>query len=90
LFSNAVALGLQYPMIKSYPYVVLGPGAPDPAHAYVANVFNGSILWGVLSWMWLYLISAGVYAWYCAPFLRRAAQGLMRGTATEQNLKGII
>jgi hypothetical protein len=91
LFINAVALGLQYPMIKSYPYVVLGPAAPDPAHAYVANAFNGSILWGVLSWMWLYhLISAGVYAWYCAPFLRRAAQGLLRRTATEHSLKGIV
>jgi len=91
LFINAVALGLQYPMITSYPYVVLGPGASGPAHAHVANAFNGSILWGVLSWMWLYhLISAGVYAWYCAPFLRRAAQGLLRGTVREHNVKGII
>jgi hypothetical protein len=37
LFINAVVLGLQYPMIQSYPYVVLGRGAPDPTHAQVAE-----------------------------------------------------
>ena len=91
LFINAVALGLQYPMIRSYPYVVVAPGAPAGAHAYVAHAFNGSILWGVLSWMWLYhLISAGIYAWYCAPFLRRAAHGLLRGSGTGDTLKEIL
>ena len=91
LFINAVALGLQYPMIRSYPYVLVARGATDPAHASVANAFNGAILWGVLSWMWLYhLISAGIYAWYCAPFLRRAAQGLLSDTGAGDTLKGII
>ena len=91
LFINAVALGLQYPMIRSYPYVLVAPGAPDPGHASVAHAFNGSILWGVLSWMWLYhLISAGIYAWYSAPFLRRAAEGLLSDTGAGDTLKGII
>ena len=53
LFINAVALGLQYPMIRSYPYVVVAPGGSGRANAYLAHAFNGSFLWGVLSWMWL-------------------------------------
>jgi hypothetical protein len=91
LLINAVALGLQYPMIRSYPYVVVARGATDPAHASVANAFNGSILWGVLSWMWIYhLISAVIYAWYCAPFLRRAAQQLLSSTGSGLSLKKIL
>ena len=91
LFINAVALGLQYPMIRSYPYVLVARGATDPAQASVANAFNGSILWGGLSWMWIYhLISAGIYAWYCAPFLRRAAQRLLSDTGAGDTLKGIL
>jgi len=91
LFINAVALGLQYPMIRSYPYVVLAPGAPERAHASVAHAFNGSILWGVLSWMWLYhLLSAGIYAWYCAPFLRRAAHELLSGSGPGDTLNEIL
>jgi hypothetical protein len=92
LLINLVALGLQYPMIKSYPYVVVSAGAADLAHArQIADAFNGTILWGVLSWLWIYhLISAAVYAWYCAPHLRRAAQRLSRGMRQEHTLKGIV
>jgi len=92
LFINAVALGLQYPMIKSYPYVVVSAGTTGLAHAHaVASAFNNSILWGVLSWLWLYhLISAAVYAWYCAPYLRRVAQRLSNQSGPEYRLKEIL
>lgn len=92
LFINLAALGLQYPMIKSYPYVVVAAGATDVAHAHqVADAFNGSILWGVLSWLWIYhLISAAVYAWYCVPHLRRLAQKMSSNTDPGHTLKGIV
>jgi hypothetical protein len=92
LVIHLAALGLQYPMIKSYPYVVVSGGATDPAHArQVADAFNGGILWGVLSWLWLYfLISAAVYAWYCAPYLRRAVQRLSSNIGRAHTWKGIV
>ena len=92
LFINLVALGLQYPMIKSYPYVVLSGGATDLAHAHrAADAFNGTILWGLLSWLWIYhLISAAVYAWYCMPHLRRWGQRLSSSTGPGHTLKGIV
>jgi len=92
LFINLIALGLQYPMIKSYPYVVVRAGATDLTHAHqVADAFNGTILWGILSWLWAYhLISAAVYAWYCVPHLRRPAQRLARATGHEHTLNGTV
>jgi len=92
LVINLAALALQYPMIKSYPYVVASGGAADLAHAQqVAGAFNGIILWGLLSWLWAYfLISAVVYAWYCAPYLRRAARRLLSYARAEQGWKGIV
>jgi hypothetical protein len=92
LLINAVALGLQYPMIKSYPYVLVAAGAKDVAHAQqVAAAFNGAILWGVLSWMWLYhLICAVVYAWYCMPHLRRLLQRKHSAIRLTQEINGIL
>lgn len=92
LFINLIALGLQYPMIKSYPYVVVGASVVDLPHArHVADSFNGIILWGFLSWLWIYyLINAAVYAWYCVPHVRRAAQRLSSQLGPEQTLKGIL
>ena len=73
LFVNVAALALQYPMIKAYPYVEVADGATGSAHYnHLAQVYNGSILWGVLSWFWGYmLVGALVYAWYCVPYLKR-------------------
>lgn len=92
LFINLAALGLQYPMIKSYPYVIVAASAANPAHArQVAEAFNSSILWGLLSWLWIYhLISAVIYAWYCMPHLRGLAQRLSSSTGPGHTLKGII
>ena len=88
---NAIALGLQYPMIKSYPYILVA-NANDSSHARtVAANFNLGIFWGVLSWMWIYhLISAVIYAWYCAPHLRRLLDQLSSGTELTHELKGIL
>jgi len=92
LLIHLAALGLQYPMIKGYPYVLVTAGATDLAHArQVADAFNGSILWGVLSWLWIYhLISAAVYAWYCVPHLRRFMQRMPTSPDPGRTLKGIV
>lgn len=91
LLINALALGLQYPMIKSYPYVLAAGGATDAAHArQVAEAFNGAILWGVLSWMWAYhLICALIYAWYCMPHLRRLLHRSPGRIRLTQEINGI-
>lgn len=92
LLINAIALGLQYPMIKSYPYVLVASGATDAAHAsQVAAAFNGTILWGVLSWTWLYhLVCAVIYAWYCVPHLRRLLHRKHSGIRLTQEMNGIL
>ena len=92
LFINAVALGLQYPMIKSYPYVAVAASAADKAHAtQVAANFNGLILWGVLSWMWIYhLISVVIYAWYCAPYVRRLFHRKEARIRFTQEMSGVL
>jgi hypothetical protein len=89
---NAIALGLQYPMIKSYPYVMVAAGAGDTAHAaQIAANWNSLILWGVLSWMWIYhLISAVIYAWYCAPYLRRLLQRKAERVRFTQEINGVL
>jgi hypothetical protein len=91
-FVNAAGLALQYPMIKSYPYVVVTDGAKDPAHFnHLALVYNGSILWGVLSWMWGYLlISALIYAWYCVPQVRRLLRQQSSDAGHPRVLSGIV
>jgi len=92
LLINAVALGLQYPMIQSYPYVLVASGASDVAHAQqVAAAFNGAILWGVLSWMWIYhLVSVVIYAWYCAPHVRRLMHRKQNGIRLTQEINGVL
>jgi hypothetical protein len=89
---NAGGLALQYSMIKSYPYVVVADGTKDEAHYnHLALVYNGSILWGLLSWMWGYLlVSAVVYAWYCWPYVRRLVRGSYGPTGHAQQLNGIV
>jgi hypothetical protein len=90
--ANAVGLALQYPMIKSYPYVVVADGTKSPAYySHLALVYNGSIFWGVLSWMWGYLlISALVYAWYCVPHLRRLVRHQTNNSGHSRILSGIV
>ena len=70
---NAIGLAMQYPMIKSLPWVVAMNSAPDPAHSHhLAQQFNAAIQWGLFSWLWLYLlINGGFYAWLCVPHVRR-------------------
>jgi hypothetical protein len=90
LFVNVVGLALQYPMIKAYPYVVASDGA-NQHYSHLALVFNGSILWGVLSWLWGYLlISALVYAWYCLPHLRRLIRRQPSGGGQTHVLNGMV
>ena len=90
LMINAIALGLQYPLIKSYPYILAETGSSSHARTVAAN-FNLGIFWGVLSWMWIYhLIGAVIYAWYCAPHLRRWIDQLNRDTGLSHELKGIL
>lgn len=92
LLINAVALGLQYPMIKSYPYVLAAAGAADMRNArHVADAFNGLFLWGILSWMWIYhLVSVVIYAWYCAPYLRRLFQRKAERVRFTQEINGVL
>lgn len=80
-------------MIKAYPYVVANDGAADaPHYEHLALVYNGSFLWGVLSWMWGYLlISALVYAWYCIPHFRRLIRRQSsQGGGQSRLLNGIV
>ena len=92
LIVNAAAFALQYPMIKSYPYVIAADGAKNPSHfAHLALGYNGTILWGVLSWMWGYLlISALAYAWYCLPHLRRLARPQSGDAGPTRVLSGLV
>lgn len=91
LLINGIALGLQYPMIKSYPYVVAAAGSANEHVRQVAAAFNGTILWGVLSWMWVFhLISAVIYAWYCAPHLRKMLQRRRHAIRLTQEINGVL
>jgi len=92
LVINAVALGLQYPMIKSHPYVLLSASAANDVHAkQVAATFNGVIQWGVLSWAWIYfLIAAVIYAWYSAPHLRNLLRRRHAGMRITQEINGAL
>jgi len=92
LLINAIALGLQYPMIKSHPYVLVSAAAANDAHAkQVGATFNGIIQWGVLSWAWVYyLIAVVIYAWYCAPHLRNFLRRRHAAIRMTQEINGIL
>lgn len=70
---NGIGLALQYPMIKSLPWVMVAEGVKDVArYNHLAQQFNLTIQWGVFSWLWIFLlINGGVYAWLCVPHIRR-------------------
>jgi len=69
---NGVGTVLQYFIWKNLPAVVLADGASSSAHyKAVANGINGLIQWGLLSWLWIWLvINALWYVWLCAQHLR--------------------
>lgn len=70
---NGLGLALQYPMIKSLPWVVVADGVNDPARYHqMAQEFNSAIQWGVFGWLWIFLLVNGtIYAWLCVPHIRR-------------------
>lgn len=89
---NAIALGLQYPMLKSHPYVLVANGFLNSAHAaQVGDTFNNSIYWGLLSWLWIYhLVGAMIYAWYSAPLIRRVLARKREAVRLTQEINGLI
>jgi len=70
---NGIGLALQYPIIKSLPWVAVADGVNDPArYGRLAQEFNTAIQWGVFGWLWIYLlINGAIYAWLCVPHIRR-------------------
>jgi hypothetical protein len=70
---NGVGLALQYPIMKSFPWVIVAAGATDPAgYGQLAQKFNVGIQYGVFGWLWIYLlINCAIYAWLCMPHIRR-------------------
>lgn len=85
---NLGALAMQYSMIKAFPYVL--PAQNSERYRQAADSFNGLILWGFLTWIWVYfLVSAVVYAWYCMPLVRRAFERRNRMDFTRE-LNGVI
>ena len=70
--TNGIGLAMQYFVILSFPYVVVADRSVDAAHSSAqALAFNGLILWGLLSWFWIYLLANLVFdVWVCAQHLR--------------------
>jgi len=70
---NGVGLVLQYPIMKSFPWVMVADGTTDPAgYSQLAQKFNVWIQYGVFGWLWIYLlINGSIYAWLCVPHIRR-------------------
>ncbi|HLN00609.1 MAG TPA: hypothetical protein VK335_15080 [Bryobacteraceae bacterium] len=71
--ANFAGLGLQYPIIKSLPWVAVADGVKDTArYSSLAQEFNSAIQWGVFGWFWAFLlINGAIYAWLCVPHIRR-------------------
>ncbi len=69
---NGIGLALQYPISKTFPWVVRD-SATDPArYNHLAQNFNVWIQYGVFGWFWIYLLMNGaIYAWLCVPHIRR-------------------
>ena len=70
---NLLALAMQFPIIKAYPYVLVADWAKtQTAYVEAAAAYNNLFTWGLVSWLWVYfLIGALVYLRYCLPYLRR-------------------
>ena len=82
---NGIGLALQYPIIKSLPWVVVADGAKDPArYSRLAQEFNTAIRWGVFGWLGIYLLVNGaIYAWLCVPHIRRLIRQLRLPARSE-------
>jgi len=80
---NGIALAMQVPMIHGFPFVVVNPAAAGhPLFEQLAEAYSNIILWGFLSWLWIYfLIGALVYARFCVPHVRRWLALRQHGTA---------
>jgi len=70
---NGIGLALQYPIAKTFPWVMVADGTTDPArYGHLAQNFNVGIQYGVFGWLWIYLlINGAIYAWLCVPHIRR-------------------
>jgi len=70
---NTIALAMQIPMIHGFPFVVVKPAVwGQPNYERLAEAYSNIILWGVLSWLWIYfLINGVVFARYSVPHVRR-------------------
>lgn len=70
---NGIGLALQYPIIKSLPWVAVADGVNDQArYGRLAQEFNSAIQWGVFGWLWVFLlINGAISAWLCVPHIRR-------------------
>ncbi len=73
VFVNFAGLALQYPISKSFPWVMVAEGVNDPSrYSQLAQKFNVGIQYGVFGWLWIYLlINGAIYAWLCVPHIRR-------------------
>lgn len=72
LATNAFGVALIYPILRSYPYVAVAAGAPDPAWSAVAAARVNGVIWAhVLASFGLYwAITAGAHVWMCIQHLR--------------------
>jgi hypothetical protein len=70
---NGIGLALQFPIMKSFPWVMVADGARDAArYGQLAQNFNIWIQYGVFGWLWIYLlINGAIYAWLCVPHIRQ-------------------
>lgn len=76
LATNAFGVALIYPILRSYPYVVVAAGASDSVSASMAATRLNSMIWThVLASFGLYwLITAGTHVWMCVQHVRHVAQ----------------
>jgi len=74
LLTNGAAVAMLYPFVRSYPFIVVGPSAPDAASAeLIALRINGAIWWTTLASFSIYwLFNAGFHVWLCLQHLRYA------------------
>jgi hypothetical protein len=71
LVTNGAGLALLYPLLQSYPYVVVGGARDVEQAAAAAGAINSAIWWHLLTSAGLYwLIVGGFMAWLCLQHLR--------------------